>query len=177
MSTLTLELPDLEAGYFTEEEFENLPEPDLFYYELEDGNLRLINDMTTDWHSLMIFTLLSYFQRVGQFAFSERQIRLRPGRIVRCDVGVLVVAPDLNAETSTRDATEFSIVVEVVSPSYRKQDWERKMHEYAAASVARYWIVDKHPTDPADGIVHQFVNRGGAFEPEQKVELSKLVAA
>jgi Uma2 family endonuclease len=177
MSTLMLTLPDLESGYFTEAEFENLPEPDLFYYELDDGNLRLINDMTTDWHSLMIFTLLTYFQRIGQFASSERQVRLRPGRIVRCDVGVLVVAPDFNAEISTRDATEFSVVIEVVSPSYRKQDWDRKMREYAAAHVPRFWIVEKHPSDPVDGIVHQFVNRGGVFEPEHEIELSKLVAA
>jgi hypothetical protein len=28
-----------------------------------------------------------------------------------------------------------------------------------------------------DGIVHQFVNRGGVFEPEREIELSKLVAA
>ncbi|MGH3682849.1 MAG: Uma2 family endonuclease, partial [Natronosporangium sp.] len=160
-----------------EEEFEALPEPDLFYYELEDGNLRLINDMTTEWHSVMIHTLVNHFQRIGKYAFSERQIRLQPGRIVRCDVGVLVVAPDLNAEVSTRDATEYSVVIEVVSPRYRKQDWDRKMREYATAHVPRYWIVDKHPADPANGIVHQFVNRGGVFEPEQEIELSKLVAA
>lgn len=176
MATLTL--PDLDSDErITEQQFEALPEPDLFYFELDDGNLRLINDMTSDWHSVMIHTLVSYFRRVGQFALSERQVRLRPGRIVRCDVGVLVVPPDLGAEVSTRDATEFSVVIEVVSPNYRDQDWDRKMHEYAAAGVARYWIVDKHPTNPADALVHQFVNRGGAFEPEQKLELSALVAA
>lgn len=177
MGTLTLTLPDLETGYFTEEEFEKLPEPDLFYFELEDGNLRLVNNMTTDWHSVVIYTLLKYFERIGKFAVSERRVWLRPGRIVRCDVGVLVAKPDLSAEVATRKATEFSILIEVVSPQYRDQDWVRKMREYAEAGGPRYWIVERHPHDPADAIVHQLVNRGGAFQPEQEIELSKLVAA
>jgi Uma2 family endonuclease len=177
MSTLTLTLPDLEDGFFTEEQFEQLPEPDLFYFELEDGNLRLVNNATSDWHSEMIHMLVAFFRRIGKFALSERQTRLRPGRIVRCDVGVLIVAPDLSADVSTRDATDYSIVIEVVSKDYRDQDWVRKMREYAEAGVPRYWIVDRHPNDPADGIVHQFVDRGGAFQPEQEIELSKLVAA
>lgn len=175
MATLTL--PDNETGIITEEQFESLPEPDLFYFELEDGNLRLINNVTTDWHSIVIQMLLTYFQRIGKFALIERKVRLRPGRIVQCDVGVLVAPPDVAARISTREATQFSILVEVVSRNYRDQDWVRKMREYAAANVPRYWIVDEHPADPADGIVHQFVNRGGAFEPEQELELSKLVAA
>lgn len=177
MSTVTLTLPDLEGGYITEEQFEQLPEPDLFYFELEDGNLRLINDMTTDWHHVVIMMLASYFHRIGKFAVSERQIWLRPGRIVRCDLGVFVAKPDLSADISTRKATEFSIVVEVVSPRYRDQDWVRKMREYAEAGVPRYWIIERHPHDPEDGIVHQFVNRGGAFEPEQELELSGLTSA
>jgi Uma2 family endonuclease len=177
MSTLTLTLPDLEDGFFTEEQFEQLPEPDLFYFELEDGNLRLVNNVTSDWHSVVITTLVNYFTRIGRFALSERRIRLRPGRIVQCDVGVLIAPPNMTARTSTRDATKFSIVVEVVSPKYRDVDWVRKMDEYAKAGVPRYWIVDDHPNDPADGIVHQFVNRGGAFQPEQEITLSTLVAA
>jgi Uma2 family endonuclease len=173
MTTLTL--PDIEHGPITEEQFEKLPEPDLFYLELDDGNLRLVNNATTDWHSMVIHMLVTYFQRVGRFALSERRIRLRPGRIVQCDVGVLVAPPDMTARVSTRDATKFSIVVEVVSPDYRDQDRVRKMREYAEAQVPRYWIVDDHPNNPTDGIVHQFINRGGRFEPELEIELSKLV--
>jgi Uma2 family endonuclease len=173
----TLTLPDLERGYFTEEEFEKLPEPDLFYFELEDGNLRLVNNVTPDWHSIVIHTLVSYFLRIGKHAVAERKIRLRPGRVVQCDVGVLIAPPDVRARISTRDATKFSIVIEVVSPDYRDQDWGRKMREYAQANTPRYWIVEDHPDNPVDAIVHQFVNRGGRFEPEQEIELSKLVEA
>jgi Uma2 family endonuclease len=173
MATLTL--PDTDGRPITEEQFEKLPELDGFYFELDDGNLRLINNVTTDWHSVMIHTLVSYFMGIGKFAVAERLVRLRPGRIPRCDVGVLIAPPDLSARISTRDATQISIIVEVVSKDYRDEDWVRKMREYAEANVPRYWIVDEHPTDPADAIVHMFINRGGRFEPESEVELSKLV--
>jgi hypothetical protein len=154
-----------------------LPEPDGFYLELDDGNLRLVNNVTTDWHGLMIVTRINYFTRIGKAAFFARLVRLRPGRIVRCDVGVLIAAPDLGARISTRDATQFSILIEVVSPSYRDEDWVRKMRDYAAAGAPRYWIVEEHPSDPTDAVVHRFVNRGGVFEPDSEIELSKLVAA
>jgi Uma2 family endonuclease len=177
MGTIILPLPDTDGGPLTEEQFEQLPEPDGFYFELDDGNLRLVNNVTTDWHSLMIFMLVSYFNRIGKFAMAARLVRLRPGRIVRCDVGVLVARPDYAAQVSTRDATQFSILIEVVSKAYRDEDWVRKMRDYAVAGAPRYWIVEEHPTDPADAVVHRFVNRGGAFEPESEIELSKLVAA
>lgn len=159
----------------TEEQFESLPEPDCFYLELDNGNLRLVNNVTTDWHGLMIFTLVNYFTRIGKFALAARSVRLRPGRIVRCDVGVLIEPPDLGARISTRDATQFSILVEVVSPNYRDEDWVRKMQEYAAAHAPRYWIVDEHPSDPTDAIVHRFVNRGGVFEPDSEIALATLI--
>jgi Uma2 family endonuclease len=176
MGTITLPLPDADGRPLTEEQFEQLPEPDGFYFELDDGNLRLVNDVTTDWHSLVINTLVNYFAQIGKFALAERLVRLRRGRIVRCDVGVLIARPDYAARISTRDATQFSILIEVVSNDYRDEDWVRKMRDYAVAGAPRYWIVEEHPTDPADAIVHRFVNRGGAFEPESETELSKLVA-
>jgi hypothetical protein len=50
------------------------------------------------------------------------------------------------------------------------------MRDCAAAGAPRYWIVEEHPTDPSDAIVHRFLNRGGVFEPESEIELSKLLA-
>jgi Uma2 family endonuclease len=41
-------------------------------------------------------------------------------------------------------ATEPPIlVIEVISPATRSQDWLRKPHEYGKAGVGQYWIVDR----------------------------------
>ncbi|WP_425004142.1 Uma2 family endonuclease [Mycolicibacterium sp. S3B2] len=45
-------------------------------------------------------------------------------------------------------ATDVVLVVEIVSPGSRGTDHAMKLHEYAAAGIAHYWIVD--PEAPVD---------------------------
>lgn len=55
--------------------------------------------------------------------------------------------PDIIATTEPFDGswatTTPVIAVEILSPGTRTEDTVRKSHEYAAAGVAHYWIVDR----------------------------------
>ena len=71
-----------------------------------------------------------------------------------------------------------SIVIEIVSPSSAKRDYEEKPAEYLALGVAEYWILD-----PAKKLLTIKTNHGGVwrdktYKPTQKVtslRLSKFV--
>lgn len=62
----------------------------------------------------------------------------------------IVVVPDRVFEDRPARvaATDVVLVVEIVSPGSRGTDHVMKLHEYAAAGIAHYWIVD--PDAPAD---------------------------
>ena len=62
----------------------------------------------------------------------------------------IVVVPDRVFENRPARvaATDVVLVVEIVSPGSRGTDHVMKLHEYAAAGIAHYWIVD--PDAPAD---------------------------
>ena len=50
--------------------------------------------------------------------------------------------------TSTSATRDVVLVVEIVSPGSRGTDHVMKLHEYAKAGIANYWIVD--PDAPPD---------------------------
>ena len=82
-----------------------------------------------------------------------------PGVEVVCDMDVTVDAdpdcptvrcPDVSGlrrwpgDVPRLDSTDLLLVVEVVSPSSRQEDWVVKRDEYAAAGIPAYLVVDRH---------------------------------
>lgn len=59
------------------------------------------------------------------------------------------------------DPALVTLVVEVVSPSTRRVDFDEKVMEYASSGIPHYWIVDSdenvrmHRLDESTGIYHQ----------------------
>lgn len=62
---------------------------------------------------------------------------------------IVVVRDRVFEQRSARVATaDVELVVEVVSPGSRGMDHVMKLHEYAKAGIANYWIIDPEaPTD------------------------------
>jgi Uma2 family endonuclease len=57
-----------------------------------------------------------------------------------------------------------------------RRDREIKAHEYSAAGIAEYWIVDEVPGDPMDASVEIYHLRDGAYVAAAVVRLSALVS-
>lgn len=146
----TLTLPDLPL---TPEEFDELPAVEGVRFELVEGNLLVMNAAYVPWHSKMIFRLLSFFDRQGRPAYSETGIKLGKDRRT-CDVGVFRAEPPLRV--ASHAASDFAIVVEVVSEESRGRDHIDKPREYAEAGIPEYWIVDDDPDDESDGVISMF---------------------
>jgi Uma2 family endonuclease len=102
--------------------------------------------------------------------------------------------PDLSIYVATRPALAQpwqlwvpEVVVEIVSESSRKRDYQVKPDEYLAFGVKEYWLID-----PAKSVMVAHIRVGGLFQkklykPGQKykthilprfvLDISKLLAA
>lgn len=59
----------------------------------------------------------------------------------RPDVVVLQKPPEGDYPVVAVDGPPI-LVVEVISPSTRSEDWIRKAHDYAVAGIGQYWLAD-----------------------------------
>jgi Uma2 family endonuclease len=60
------------------------------------------------------------------------------------------------------------LCVEVLSPSTRSEDLVRKSHEYAAAGVEQYWVVD-----PATSELRVYVNTGDGWDEQAVLDAGR----
>lgn len=175
--TVELTLPPLPM---TADDFERLPEVDGVRFELEEGNLLVMNATCAAWLGNMLVDLVVLFRQRGMVAVPERTIRLSGGTMRSCDVGVFHKRLEDLHQAVHRPA-EFAIVVEVVSRDSRERDYHLKAREYAAAGIPEYWIVDEHPTDAYDGIVrlHRLVlgADGHRYEVRRTASVKELAAS
>jgi Uma2 family endonuclease len=163
----------------TSEEFEQLPEIESLRLELVEGNLLVMNAAYLPWHSKIINHIINVFLRNGREAFTECGIRIRPGTVRTCDVGVFA-KPLTDLRVAYHDAAAFAIVVEVVSPESRTRDYIDKAREYAAAGIPEYWVVDEDPSSLVDGLVRihrlALTDEGPQYRLERTVAVSALAA-
>lgn len=171
----TLTIPDLPM---TPADFDALPEVEGVRFELVEGNLVVMNAAYVPWHSKMIYSLITWFERQGRPAFSEAGVKLGANRRT-CDIGVFHQPPPLRV--ATHDASAFAVVVEVVSDESRERDHIEKPYEYAEAGIPEYWFVDEHPEDEADGMVSMFrlelTDDGARYQLRQRVGVRELVTS
>jgi Uma2 family endonuclease len=151
-------------------------------FEISDGKLEVMTPPSI-WHQFVA-------QEIGQFLG-----RLYPSVTgdVPVDVGENGRRPDVVAILKTKDellrqrlkrftADMIAVAVEVISHETDKwrdkvsvdRDREVKFHEYAAAGIPEYWIVDEDAGDPTDAVIEIYHLRGERYAPVLVTRLSQL---
>ncbi len=133
------------------EEFEHAKVQEGYLYELSRGIINVV-DVPKGLHALQLIATRRQFSTYEVF---------HPGRIVgimgsmECKVIIGRLEserhPDVSiylSQSPDVDRNDFwskwipEIVIEIVSPSSRKRDYEEKPEEYLQAGVKEYWIID-----------------------------------
>jgi Uma2 family endonuclease len=70
------------------------------------------------------------------------------------------------------EVADILLVIEIVSPGSEAMDEMVKRHEYAAAGIARYWVVDR---DPAQTVTLHHLSQTGEYEVVTKMPLAWLL--
>lgn len=159
---LTVEIAELwpPQGDWTEADYLRLPESNRLV-ELSEGEIEIMPPPSFAHQRALdniYYALKTYVHehQLGETAFAPIAVRLWPGKIREPDAVLY-----LN-EHRERIGEFISgipdLVVEVVSPSSRQRDRHDKFHEYAAAGVQEYWIVD-----PEAETVEVFYLEDGAY--------------
>jgi Uma2 family endonuclease len=158
----TLELPD--SLEWTPEALERLsPE---FRYEVREGNLTIMPAAMRPWHADTQRRVVQMLVMQGRHAYIEQGVILPDNEIRTCDVGVLSKPPF--GKSAYHPASEFVLLVEVVSEDSRRQDREVKPTLYAAAGVPAYWRIEER--DDGEPIVFQYELARLAVGPATYVE-------
>ena len=122
-------------------------------YELVDGELIEMPPESPENNAIakgLFIELLKHFP-LALISHKDTEIEVS-GRRARCRVPDLLVHTEESAAalvgaqraTITRDMPPPALVIEVVSPgkANRTRDYRYKHTEYAARSIAEYWIID-----------------------------------
>ena len=139
-------------GLLTLEQWDALELDPTRRWELSEGTLT-ISPRPQLWHqriSKRLTRLLDDHLPDGLEALPEIEVITRAAFPPSVRDPDIVVVPDRVFEhrPARVAATDVVLVVEIVSPGSRGTDHVMKLHEYAAAGIAHYWIVD--PEAPAD---------------------------
>jgi Uma2 family endonuclease len=134
-------------GSWTEEEYLSLTDHTTRLVELTDGVLEPL-PMPTDYHQAIVQLLLYAFDTFmkplgGRVRIAPLRLRIGKDKFREPDLLLLLSASDRRRQN--RFWTGADLIVEVVSPDKPERDLVSKRHEYAAAGVAEYWVVN--PSD------------------------------
>jgi Uma2 family endonuclease len=136
-----------QQGEWSESEYLELTDHSSRRIEFTDGRLEFL-PMPTEIHqelTAFLYRVLYQFvnqRSAGKVHFSGLRVRIRPGKVREPDV--IFLHRDHFHARHNRVWDGADLVMEVVSddPQDRLRDYEQKLHDYAEAKVAEYWIVD-----------------------------------
>jgi len=133
------------ARLLTYEDLLELPD-DGKRYEIIDGGLFEMPSPSLEHQRLLIrFTLLigTFLERtgLGEVLSAPLDIRLSPHNVVQPDF-IVIRAGRLSHHRTMPVEVVPDLVIEVLSPSNREHDEQRKFQLYAAAGILEYWIAD-----------------------------------
>lgn len=108
----------------------------------------------------------------------DTTIYLPGDRERRPDVVVMAERPRGSYPVVADDGPPL-IVVEVISPSTRSEDWIRKSNDYAAAGIGQYWLVDQDARqlwvhELVDGEWQELLRLGGDTDSRGDVRVGDL---
>jgi Uma2 family endonuclease len=135
-------LPD--QGAWSDEEYLWLTDPTNRLVEFSDGFVEVL-PMPTDHHQAILGFLFLVFNGFvtasgGKVRFAPLRLRLRAGKFREPDLLLLLDGKDPRLQE--RFWTGADLVLEVVSKDHPERDLVQKRHEYAAAQIPEYWIVN-----------------------------------
>lgn len=157
--------PSYNGRRMTADEYLGLPET-CEQYELVDGVI--IESPSTIWGHQRIareilLQLTQFLEKnpIGE-AVSDVDVRLRENLVLRPDV--VFLSSEKAARVANYIAEPPDLIVEIVSPGAAQRDLQDKKHDYEAAGVAEYWVID-----PEAGEMHFFTLDAGRFVPLRPV--------
>lgn len=128
---------------WTLEELHSLPD-DGNKYELVRGELFVTPSPTNDHETITAYlnhVLVPYVAPLGLFVYHARSVVRFEGSEVEPDLMVRV--PTRGLGNAWEKAPVPILVVEVLSPSTRRRDFNQKRDFYMDVGVEEYWIVDQ----------------------------------
>ncbi len=148
------------AVRLTYEDYANMPDDER--YELINGEL-IMAAAPNELHQRLITGLIRYFIIAADLGLGRAYVA--PFDVVLSDYDV--VQPDLlfvlkeNAHIITRANIQGApdLVVEILSPSTSRRDWNEKRDLYAKYGVGELWIAD-----PDERVVWVMALRDGEYE-------------
>jgi Uma2 family endonuclease len=127
-------------------DWERLPVDERHHVELVDGVL-VVAPKPTPRHQIVmgrLFSLLSQTDFVGLVATQDAEVVISEGPSGTVRAPDVLLANRHAAATQPRFAPDqVRLVIEVVSEGSRTTDRITKLHEYALAGIAEYWILDQ----------------------------------
>jgi Uma2 family endonuclease len=133
------------------EEFEHAEVQEGYLYELGRGTI-IVVDVPKGAHALQVIAIRRQFSAYDVFhpgritgILGSMECKLLVGRLEserHPDVAIYLSAPPDVKRKDFWSRWVPEIVIEVVSPSSRKRDYEEKPAEYLGVGVQEYWIVD-----------------------------------
>ena len=149
------------------DEYLAIADEDLFA-EWVDGEL-IVFDSVSQRHQELLGWLL---QVVGLFVdlfdsgillMAPFEMRARPDGPARIPDLLFVAQEHRNRIEAMRLNGPADLVVELVAPESVRRDCVEKLHEYAAAGVPEYWVLDTRPS-PAPPLFYR-LTPAGEYEP------------
>jgi Uma2 family endonuclease len=142
--TRAIALPFSAQSIWSEEEYLALDAGRLV--EFDNGHVEILPTPSRS-HQRLVLLFARLLETFLQQAFpgaivmiAPHPVKLWAGKFREPDVFVVLPA---HADRSHEAYCEQpDLVVEIVSPEYRKHDWDIKRREYAQAGIPEYWIVD-----------------------------------
>ena len=135
-------------------------------HEILDGELILVGSSNED-HQTVSLRLASWMlsfvedNDLGRVFHAPYDVVLTDTDVVQPDV--LFVSKDrYHIRTPANIQGAPDLIVEIMSPSSSRRDWEYKRELYALRGVSEYWIVD-----PANHLVSVLALRDGVLEIDQ----------
>ncbi len=155
----------------TADEFERMPPVEGLRIELSEGNLDVAAAAQMHWHSMIMRRVANFLEAGGQVVSTEVGVVLARSTVREPDVSRFRPGVYPGPRVSQFAATDFDLVVEIISPESQKRDRLIKPVQYAEAGIPEMWLVDEHPENPMDAMV-------GVYEltPSQSYKLVRTVA-
>ncbi|NJN67491.1 MAG: Uma2 family endonuclease [Chloroflexaceae bacterium] len=95
-----------------------------------------------------LYSLISRFAdlfNLGEVVFAPFEMRHLPGYASREPDLLFVARENLHRLTRERLEGPADLVIEIVSPSSAKRDYQEKLAEYEQSGVGEYWVIDPRP--------------------------------